>query len=135
MAVLSSNVMSKKEKATMPLTVRLVAIALVISLASTLTAVFLEGQEYDGMGFTEPLISGTNIIWALVVVWMLWDLFRKRNIESSLLFIGIVIVVFTAWNFIDFGFSLPLMFYLVELLMFVISYVLIRTQQSRKWFA
>ena len=57
--------MSKEEKASIPLTVKLTVLALLISLAATLTAVFFEGKEFEGMGFSDPSISGTNLVWTL----------------------------------------------------------------------
>lgn len=125
--------MSIESQSGMPATVKAIVVALFISLVATLIAAYLEGQEFEGMGFGDPLISGTNFIWALVVVWMMWDLFRKRNIELSLLFVGIVIIAFTIWDFIDFGVSLSLLFYVVEFLMFAVSYALIKTEQSKLW--
>lgn len=118
----------------MPLTVKFIVVALMISLAATLTAVFFEGKEFEGVGFSEPLIAGGNFVWALVVLWMVWDLFRRRSIEWSLLLVGIVIVALAVWDLIDFGFSLSLIFYILESVMFFVSYLLIRTQQSRRWF-
>ncbi len=86
------------------------------------------------MGFSDPSISGTNLVWTLVVAWMIWDLFCRRNIEWSLLLVGVVIIGSAIWDFVNFSFSLSLVFYLLEFFMFLVSYFLVRTQQSKQWF-
>lgn len=117
----------------MPLTIRAIALALLASLAANLIATWLEGTEFEGMGFSDPLIFGTSFVWTLVVIWILWDLYRGRNIELSLLFVGLIIIVFAVWDFHDYGISLSLIFYLIEFTMFLGSWFLIRAPQSRRW--
>jgi hypothetical protein len=120
----------------LPSSIQKAAIALVLSCVSTLLGVYFDGIEIDGLGFNDPLILGTNIIWALVVAWMIVDLlYRRKDIRLTILFVGVVILAFLVWDLVDFGFGLAQLFYAFELAMFVLAFVFLRTDASRTWYA
>lgn len=120
---------------TLPTDIRKAAIALVISLIATLTAVYFDGLAYEGLGFSDPLIVGANVIWALFIAWIVRDLFKGKGIKLTLILVGLIMITFLVWDVLDFGFSIAQVFYAIEILMFAAAYYFVTTPQSKAWFA
>jgi len=119
-----------------PKQIKQAAIALIISLISSLIAVYVDGLAFEEMGFNDPWILGTNIIWALVIAWIIWDLFKgKKGIPITLILVGLIMLVALIWDYIEFGFSLAQVFYAIEILLFIVTYYFVMTPQSKAWFA
>lgn len=117
----------------MPFDIKKAVIALVISCVSTLLAVYFDGLEIREISFDNPLILGTNLIWALVVAWIIWDLIHGKNIKPTLILVGAVLLAFTAWEMVEYGFGVPQLFYALELSMFGAAYFFVSTEQSKSW--
>lgn len=119
----------------MPADIKKAAIALVISLISTLIAVYFDSVEYQELAFSDPLIIGTNFIWALMVAWIIWDLFRGKSIRLTLILVGIIMIAALIWDFLFYGYKPAQIFYAIEILMFAVSYSFVSSGQSKTWFA
>ena len=117
----------------MPFDIKKAVIALVISCISTLLAVYFDGLEIQEISFDNPLILGTNLIWALVVAWIIWDLLKGKNIKPTLILVGAVLLAFVAWEVFEYGFGVPQMFYVVELAMFGAAYFFVSSAESESW--
>ncbi|MES2584122.1 MAG: hypothetical protein V4627_15475 [Pseudomonadota bacterium] len=117
----------------MPFDIKKAVIALVISCVSTLLAVYFDGLEIKEISFDNPLILGTNLIWALVVAWIIWDLLKGKNIKPTLLLVGAVLLAFVGWDMYEFGFGIPQLFYALELAMFGAAYFFVSSQESEAW--
>ena len=117
----------------MPFDIKKSVFALVISCISTLFAVYFDGLEIQEISFNNPLILGTNLIWALVVAWIIWDLLKGKNIKPTLILVGAVLLAFVAWEVFEYGFGVPQMFYVVELAMFGAAYFFVSSAESESW--
>lgn len=119
----------------MPIDIRKATVALIISLISSLAAVYIDGLEHEELSFYNPIIIGVNALWALIVAWILWDLFHGKDIKWTLILVAFVMVIFLIWDLIDFGFSPAQGFYALELFMFVVAYIFVRSPESKSWYA
>lgn len=118
----------------MPKDIKIAVFALIISLSSTLIATFFEGLKFEEISFSDPVILSTNILWAAVIAWMVWDLYQGKSIKWSLILVGLIMILFLIWDVIDYGFGLPQSFYTLEIIMFVVAYIYTQSTESKKWF-
>lgn len=109
--------------------------ALIISCISTLIAVYFDGLKFEEMGFNDSLTLGVNIIWALVIAWIIWDLYQGKDIQLTLVIVGAIMLASLTYDFFEYGFGAAQVFYSVELLMFVYAYILVRSENSRAWYS
>ena len=119
----------------MPSDIKKAVIALVISCISTLIAVYFDGLEYDGISFNDPFTLGINIVWTLVIAWIIWDLIKGKDIKLTLILVGAIMLAALLYDWYEFGFSTAHIFYAIELLMFGFAYYLVKTKQSRVWYS
>ncbi|MFZ6819182.1 hypothetical protein [Undibacterium sp. Ji22W] len=107
-------------------------LALIFSCMATLIAVYLDSLEFDNIGFDNPWILSTNMLWVLVVMWILWDLFHGKNIQQSLMMAGAVMLVSLLWDSYQFGFGLAQLFYALELVLFACAYWFAKKSDTAK---
>jgi hypothetical protein len=119
----------------LPNSIKLAALSLVVSLFSSLAAVYLDGLVYEELSFGNPLILGTNALWSLVIIWLMWDLIHKKNIRLPLIFIGLIMLFFIVWDIIDYGFELVRWLYILELVFILVAYACLQSPESRIWLA
>jgi len=129
--VLKELVLYKKN---MPKNIKIAILALIISLVSTLMAVYVDGQEFEELSFNDPVILGTNIIWALIIAWVIWDLCRGKGIKWTLILVGLILLGALIWETINFGFGVAQSFYALEIIMFVVAYFCTESSEGRRWF-
>lgn len=119
----------------MPSDIKKAAIALIISCVSTLIAVYFDGLEFEEISYSDPFTLGINIVWTLIIAWIIWDLFKRKDIKLTLVLVGAIMLASLAYDIIEFGFGIAQIFYAVELLMFVFAYFLVRSEKSREWYS
>ena len=119
----------------MPSDIKKAAIALVISCVSTLVAVYFDGLDFEEISFSDPFTLGINIIWALIIAWIIWDLFRGKDIKLTLLLVGAIMLASLIWDISEFGFGMAQLFYALELLMFVAAYFFVNTKEGKSWYS
>jgi len=119
----------------LPTEIKKAAIALIISCISTLIAVYFDGLELEGIGFNDSFTLGINIIWTLVIAWIIWDLFKGKDIKLTLIVVGAIMLIAITYDFFEHGFGIAQVFYSVELLMFVYAYTLVKSENSRAWYS
>ncbi len=117
----------------LPFDIKKAVFALVISCISTLLAVYFDGLVIKEISFDNPLILGTNLIWALVVAWIIWDLLKGKNIKPTLILVGAILLAFVGWEVYEYGFGVPQMFYVLELAMFGVAYFFVSSKESTAW--
>jgi len=119
----------------MPIQVKIAATALILSCISTLTAVYFDGQDDPLLSFANPGILVTNIIWIAIIIWLIYDLvIKKSNINLILNVVLVIMAVFIIWDYIDYGISTSLFFYMTEIVFFVTAIVLLRTKELKNWY-
>ena len=125
----------KKGSFILPSDIKKAAVALVFSCISTLIAVYFDGIEFEEISYSDPFTLGINIVWALIIAWIIWDLFKGKDIKLTLLLVGAIILAALIWDFIEFGFGMAQFFYAVELLMFIFAYFLVKSEESKAWYS
>ena len=125
--------MNTSKKQTPP-SIKSAAIALIISLIAALTGAYFDGIEVEELGFDDPITVGINFIWAMVIAWIIWDLYRARSIKWTLILVGALLLSSLIWNYIEFEASYSQLFYLIEFIMFIIAYGFTNTKASKDWF-
>lgn len=106
-----------------------------ISCVSTLIAVYFDGLEIEEIGYSDPFTLGINIVWTLIIAWIILDLFKGKDIRLTLVLVGAVMLVSLVYDSFQFGFGMAQIFYTAELLMFVFAYFLVRTAESKAWYS
>jgi hypothetical protein len=124
----------KTNKKQIPLSIKIAAIALIISLISALAGSYFDGIEVEELGFEDRIIVVLDFIWAIVIGWIIWDLYRARSIKWTLILVGAILLASIIWNYIEFDASYSQLFYLIEFIMFVIAYGFTSTKASKDWF-
>ena len=119
----------------MPSDIKKAAMALVISCVSTLIAVYFDGLDFEEISFSDPFTLGINIVWALIIAWIVWDLFRGKDIKLTLIIVGAIMLASVVWDIFEFGFGMAQLFYVLELFMFVVAYFFVSTKESKSWYS
>ncbi|WP_275270516.1 hypothetical protein [Limnobacter sp. P1] len=119
----------------MPSDIVKAGIALVISCLSTLIAVYFDGLDFEEISFSDPFTLGINVIWTVIIAWVIWDLFRGKDIKLTLVLVGVIMLASLIWDVSEFGFGMAQLFYVLELLMFVAAYFFVSTKESKSWFS
>lgn len=119
----------------LPPDIKKAAAALVISCISTLIAVYFDGLEFEEISYSDPLTLGINVVWTFVIAWIIWDLFKGKNIKLTLVLVGAIMFASLVWDYAIFGFGAAQVFYIVELLMFIFAYFLVSSKTSKKWYS
>lgn len=117
----------------MPSDIKKSALALAISCFSTLIAVYFDGLEFEEISFKDPFTLGINVIWALIIAWIIWDLFRGKDIKLTLILVGAIMLASVVWDISEFGFGMAQIFYVLELAMFVVAYLFVGSEESKAW--
>ena len=118
----------------MPSSIKNAMIVLVFSLVSALIGAYFDGIEVDELGFDDPITLVLNFIWAIMIAWIIWDLYRARSIKWTLILVGVIMLASLVWNYLEFGASKSQVFYLIELLMFAVAYFFTSTKSAKGWF-
>ena len=118
----------------MPSSIKNAMIVLVLSLVSALIGAYFDGIEVDELGFDDPITLVLNLIWAVMIAWIIWDLYRARSIKWTLILVGVIMLASLVWNYLEFGASKSQVFYLIELLMFAVAYFFTSTKSAKGWF-
>ena len=119
----------------MPSDIKKAAIALIASCISALIAVYFNGLEIKELSFNDPFTLGINIIWALTIAWIIWDLFKGKDIKLTLVLVGAIMLSSLIYDYIEDDFGIAQVFYAIELLMFVFAYILVKSEESRAWYS
>jgi hypothetical protein len=119
----------------LPTNIKKAALALILSCISTLFAVYFDGLVYENIGFNEPIILGTNIVWTLIVAWIIFDLLRAKNIKLTLILVSIIMLISLIWDVTQYEFGIAQIFYVFELAMFIAAYVFVTSESSKAWYA
>ncbi|HEY3487866.1 MAG TPA: hypothetical protein VGL10_07360, partial [Gammaproteobacteria bacterium] len=115
----------------MPSDIKKAAIALIISCLSTLIAVYFDGLKFEELGYGDLFTLGINIVWTLVIAWIIWDLTHGKDIKLTLVVVGAIMLASLTCDFIEYRFGMAQFFYTIELLMFVVAYFLVGSKESK----
>ena len=119
----------------MPKSIKNAALALIFSCIATLIAAAVEGIWFEGLGFDEPLIFGTNLLWIIVVAWLIYDVIKNKNdIRIAIGLVSLLSIGFLISDLIDFGFNLAQAFYAFEIILFGVALYYLSIIDSKAWY-
>lgn len=118
----------------MPPKIKNAALVLIISCLSSLIAVYFDGLEFEEIGFSDPFTLIINFIWVAIIAWIIWDLFKGKCIKWTLVLVGAIMLGSLVFDYLEFGPGIAQLFYLIELLMFVLAYIFISSDESKAWY-
>nr|WP_010133768.1 hypothetical protein [Microbulbifer agarilyticus] len=118
----------------MPNDIKKAAIALVLSCLCTLIAVYFDGQVFEEIGYGDPVTLGMNFVWTLIIAWLVWEIFKGKDIKLTLLIVAAIMLGSIVWDVSQFGFGIAQAFYVVELSMFGVAYLFLNSEESRNWY-
>ena len=96
-------------------------IALILSAISSLVAVVFDGISDEEIGFSNPVILTTNLIWIAIVIWIIYLVIKKKNVTTALLILCIISGYYLVTDYLDFGYNHAQIFYTAEIIFFLIS--------------
>lgn len=118
-----------------PTSVKQAVILIVLSCVSTLFGWYLDSFEYPDLSLADPVNLGVNLIWVAIIIWIIWDVTRKKQVVTTLVIVSLIVFVALIFDYMESGFSVTFVFYLFELVFFLAAIFLLRTEDSRRWFA
>jgi len=120
----------------MPITIKSVLVLLFASALIAITGTYLDMELLSDDGSYDPYIYTIDIVWFAIIGWVAWDLcIKKKDIRLTLILVGLVIIGFEIWDFIEYGFSKSNIAYGVEVAMYVAMLLLLNNPISKAWYA
>ena len=118
----------------MPREIKITLILLIATVMLGFIGTYLDMGFYSENGEYDPYIYSMDFIWSLIVVWIGWDVACKRkDLSVIFLLLPIIIVVMTVWNFIEYGFLNSAVTGIIEAILFILIYFLVKGDKVRSW--
>jgi len=131
--VVELAVMSKQE---MPIPIKIVVAILLTSVVVVAGGTYLDMYE---LTIDEPYdysIHLADLIWLAIICWVSRDLaIKKKDVRLTIIGVGIVIVGFNIWEFIEYGSSNMLYAGIIEAIMYLIILVILNLPNTKQWIA
>ena len=90
------------------------------------------GSYYDGL-LDDPMSSSFDALWGLVIMWMVFDLIRKKNITITMYLLTVICAFFTVNDYSEFGITRSLYFYTAETFLFLAISILLGFVDKEYW--
>lgn len=119
----------------MPREIKIVVVLLLLSSAIPFLVTYLDSLEYLDNDNYSTLLNTVDIFWLCIVLWIVWGIKNHANHRFTTMAVGLVILGFLIWDYIDFGFSISQPFSLLEAIIFFISWYILGKEKSRNWCA
>jgi hypothetical protein len=119
----------------LPLDIKKAIIALIASCVFSFTGFYFEGRQNNEFIFDDSWIFWIHIGWIAIIIWFITDILRRKNINTTILIVTIIMSAFFAWEYLEYGYSSAQIFRFLELSLFFIAYRLLRTEKSKAWYA
>jgi hypothetical protein len=120
----------------MPITIKSVLFLLFLSAFVAATGTYLDMEILSDDGSYDPYIYTMDILWLGIIAWVAWNLsVKKRDIRLTVILVGLVIIGFEVWDFIEFGFSSSNLAYGVELALCVGMLGMLNTAKAKEWYS
>ena len=109
--------------------IKIVTFLLILSaICCTLGSYFQGNYNEDS---NEMLVI--DLIWVAVILWMIFDLTKKRNINITLYGLILVTAGFAVFDYIELGPSVSLAFYTGEIVCFILSAIILKGVNVDYW--
>lgn len=120
----------------MPNSIKIVLTILFASVIVVAGGTYLDMYE---LTIDEPYDYSIHLIdlfWLAMISWISWDLaVSKKDIRLTIIGVGVVIVGFNIWEYIEYGSSN--MFYagIIEAIMYLTILMILNLPNTKQWFA
>jgi len=111
------------------------ALVLLLALVSTFTGTYLDMGFYTESKGYDPYIYSIDIIWALIVFWLIWDLIiKKKDLRIILLILSVIILILSIWNTYEYGFLYSTITGIFELGLYLWAYYMLASDGAKLWY-
>ena len=117
----------------MPLDVKKAIASLILSFLSMLSADYLNSLYLQAHTFFNPYVLGMNVVWAVVLAWIISEILKKRNVIPSLYGVSAVVAYFLVTEFAETGFTPSQIFNVLEIVFFLIPVYFLKTANTKLW--
>ena len=82
------------------------------------------------------IIHLADLFWLVIICFISWELAIKKNdIRLFIVAVGVVIVAFNIWEYIDYGSTNMLYAGIIEAIMYLAILVILSLPKSKQWIA
>lgn len=119
----------------MPNSIKIVLFMLFISVFIVAGGTYLDMRE---LTIDEPYdytIHSADLFWFAIICWVSWDLaVKKRDIRLTIIFVGLVIIGFNIWEYVEYGSTYMLFAGIIEAVIYSIVLVVLNFPSVKQWY-
>ena len=108
--------------------IKLTIIYLILSAIASCLASYMEGFYPNDID-----IIILDLVWIAVIIWMITDLIKKKNILTSLYWILLICIFFAIVDHNEYGTTNALFCYITEVGMLIVSIITLRNIDKEYW--
>ena len=101
---------------------------LIISFISTVCATYSE--NFEGW---ESLLYSFNVIWGAVILWLIYDLKKKKDISLTLFIVSFICMAFTLDDYLEYGQSKSFYFDALEIILLLMCAIILKSIDKTYW--
>lgn len=118
----------------MPNEIKATILILIVSSCLMFVGTYLEMDFYTEGGGYDPYIYTMDIVWALIVAWIIWDIaISKKDLKNTFLILAGIVFVFGVWNTIEYGFLYTTLLSAFEMVAYLYAYRLLKSNSVANW--
>ncbi len=118
----------------MPKPIKIVLAILFSSVFVVAGGTYLDMNE---LAVDEPYdysIHLADLFWLAIICWISWDLaVKKRDIRLTIIAVGIVIVGFNIWEYVEYGSTHMLYAGIIEAIMYLLILIILNRPNTKQW--
>ena len=118
----------------MPLNVKKAIVSLIISFIFMLIADYLNWLHLEGYDFFDPIIFFFIMIWAVIIAWIIFRIFKKENVVSSLYGISLIMSCLLVREYMHAGLAPSQISHFFEIVFLLLPVYFLKTTSSKLWF-
>jgi len=124
-----------KEEWFLPKQIKLALCLLFLSAFVAAIGTYLDMSYFSEDGSYNQYIYLVDIFWLAIICWIAWDLGKKRkDVRLTIMLVGIIIIGFNVWNYVEMGISHGLYAYSLETVIYALVLILLSKKLSKEWY-
>lgn len=101
---------------------------LIISFICTVCATY--SDNFEGW---ESLFYSFDAIWGAVILWLIYDLKKKKDISFTLFIVSFICIAFTVDDYLEYGQSKSFYFYTLETILLLTCAIILKSIDKTYW--
>lgn len=126
---------SKVSRSEMPLDVKKAIASLILSFVAMLLVDYIDSLYIEGYDFFSLFMLGINLVWLVVIVWIVSDILQKKNVVPTLYGVSAVMLCFLVVEFIEAGFVQSQIFVILEIVFLLLPVHFLKSESAKLWLA